>query len=41
MQADSETLEAMKVLLAVPNYILVSGAATKIIASGLRVTEVV
>jgi len=41
MVADSTTLEGFMAMLCVPNYILITGAATSIVVSGLRVEEVV
>lgn len=41
MVAEATTLDGMSTLLAVPNYILISGSATSVIVSGVRLKEVV
>lgn len=41
MIADDTEVDGIKVLVAVPRYILLTGTATSIIASGLQVEEIV
>jgi len=41
MVADSATLDGVNILQAVPNYIYISGSATSVIVSGVRLKEVV